>query len=248
VVFRAGTLIAILIGSGIAATGADKTVLVGVYTRSQATRGQNIYESKCASCHRADLGGFSGPPLKGDLFMNRWREFKLRVLYDLVKSTMPADNPGSLSEAAYLDIQAYLLQANEIPPGTKELKPDVVGNVLLVEKDGPKPLPTSAQVEVVGCLTLDSGNGWFLTQAAEPVRTLDPYNISTEEAKEARAKPLGHQLFRLANINEIPKFDPDSWPGNRVDAKGILVRQPHNERINVNALEVIGGAGASACQ
>jgi hypothetical protein len=95
---------------------------------------------------------------------------------------------------------------------------------------------------------LDSGNGWFLTKAAEPVRTLDPYGISAEEAKEARAKPLGDQLFRLANITEIPKFDADSWPGNKVDAKGILVRQPKNERINLNALEVIGGAGASACQ
>ena len=237
--FRAGTLVAILTGSGIAATGAYKTVLDGVYTAAQARRGQAVYESKCAGCHRADLGGFSGPPLKGDLFMDRWREFELHVLYDLVKSTMPADNPGSLSEAAYLDIQAYLLQVNDIPPGTEELKPDVVANTVLVGKDGPKPLPTSAQVEVVGCLTLDSGNGWFLTQAAEPMRTLDPYDISAEESKEARTKPLGDQLFRLADIPGIPKFDPDAWPGNKVDAKGILVRQPKNARINVSALEVV---------
>jgi mono/diheme cytochrome c family protein len=239
VVLRAGALIAILLGSGTAAAGADKTVLDGVYTPAQARRGQIAYESKCASCHRADLGGFSGPPLKGDLFMDRWREFKLQVLYDLVKSTMPADNPGSLSEAAYLDIQAYLLQANEIRPGTKELKPDVVANALLVGKDGPKPLPTSALVEVVGCLTLDSGNGWFLTRTAEPTRTLDPYSISEEEAQVARAKPLGDQLFRVAGITGIAKFDPDGWPGNKVDAKGILVRQPKNERINLNALEVV---------
>jgi S-disulfanyl-L-cysteine oxidoreductase SoxD len=235
---RLATLAAILIGSGIAAT-AEKTVLDGVYTAAQAKRGQAVYESKCAGCHRADLGGFSGPPLKGDLFMDRWREFHLNVLYDLVKSTMPANNPASLSETAYLDIQAYLLQANEIPPGTKELKPDVVGNTLLVGKDGPKPLPTSAQVEVVGCLTLDSGNGWFLTHASEPVRTLDPYEISAEEAQQKRAKPLGDQLFRLANVTEVAGFDPDAWPGTKVEAKGILVRQPKNERVNVNALRVV---------
>ena len=229
---EAGFAVAIL-------SAADKTVLDGVYTAAQAKRGQAVYESKCAGCHRADLGGFSGPPLKGDLFMDRWREFQLKVLYELVKSTMPADNPGSLSETAYLDIQAYLLQANGIPPGTKELKPDVVGNTLLVGKDGPKPLPTSAQVEVVGCLTLDSGNGWFLTHASEPVRTLDPYEISAVEAQQARAKPLGDQLFRLANVTEVAGFDPDAWPGNKVDGKGILVRQPKNERINVSALEVV---------
>jgi mono/diheme cytochrome c family protein len=236
-------ILAITAGFAIAiSNAADKTVLDGVYTPAQAKRGQTAYESKCASCHRSDLGGFSGPPLKGDLFMDRWREFRLHVLYDLVKSTMPADNPGSLSEAAYLDIQAYVLQANGIPPGTKELTPEAVASTLLVGKDGPKPLSTSAQVEVVGCLTLDSGNGWFLTQAAEPVRTLEPYAISAEEAKEARAKPLGNQLFRLANISEIPKFDADAWPGNKVDVKGIVVRQPKNERINVSALEVVSPA------
>ena len=34
---------------------------------------------------------------------------------------MPADQPASLSTNAYLDIVAYLLQANRIPAGSDEL-------------------------------------------------------------------------------------------------------------------------------
>jgi mono/diheme cytochrome c family protein len=219
---------------------AASTVLDGVYTAAQAKRGQAGYEAKCASCHRADLSGFSGPPLKGDLFMDRWREFNLNVLFDLIQNTMPADNPGTLSAAAYLDIQAYLLQANGIPAGNRELTADVVASTLLVGRDGPRPLPSSAQVEVVGCFTQDTGNGWFLTHASEPVRTLNLFEITAEELKHAQAKPLGDQLFRLQNVTDLPGFDPDKLGGNKVDAKGILVRQPKNERINVNSLQMAG--------
>jgi mono/diheme cytochrome c family protein len=217
-----------------------KTVLDGVYTPAQAKRGQAGYEAECASCHRADLTGFSGPPLKDDLFMDRWREFNLSVLFDLIKTTMPADNPGGLSEAVYLDIQAYILQANGIPPGAKELTADVSANTLLVGKDGPQPLPSSAQAEIVGCFTADSGNGWFLTRAGEPTRTLNTFEITPEELKAARDKPLGDQLFRLQNATDLPGFDPEKLAGNKADAKGILVRQPRNERINVTALQMVG--------
>jgi len=217
-----------------------KTVLDGVYTSAQAQRGQTAYESKCASCHRADLSGFSGPPLKGDLFMDRWREFNLNILFDLIRNTMPADNPGTLSVSAYLDIQAYLLQANGIPAGATELTADMPATTLLVGKDGPKPLPSSAQVEVVGCFTQDTGNAWFLTHAAEPGRTLNPYEITPEEVKAAKDKPLGDQLFRLQNVTDLPGFDASTLDGNKVDAKGILVRQANNERINVNSLQMVG--------
>ena len=217
-----------------------KTVLDGVYTSQQAQRGRLGYAAQCASCHRADLGGFSGPPLKGDLFMDRWREFNLDVLFSLIKNTMPATNPGGLSETAYLDMLAYLLEANEIPAGIKELTVNVTGTTLLVGKDGPKPLPTSAQVAVVGCLTLDTGNGWFLTHAAEPARTLNTFESTAGEIQEAAAKPFGDQLFRLANIDDLPGFDRDGLNGNKVQAKGILVRQPNNQRINLNSLQKLG--------
>ena len=212
----------------------------GVFTQAQAARGQKVYQAKCASCHKADLTGFSGPPLKGALFMDRWREFKLGVLFDLIKTTMPMDDPHGLKDQEYLDILAHVLAANEIPAGTKELTGELVAATLLVGKNGPQPLPGSTPVEVVGCFTLDVGNGWFLRRAAEPERTLNQWEASAEELRLAKDKPLGGQVFRLQNLNDLAGFNPDSAGGQKMEAKGILVRQPGNERINVTFLKPVG--------
>jgi hypothetical protein len=213
-------------------------VLDGVYTAAQAERGKVAYAANCSSCHRADLTGFSGPPLKDDLFMDRWREFNVEVLFKLIKTTMPANSPGTLGEDKYLDILAYIFQANNLPAGSKNLSVDILGATLLVGKDGPKPLPSSAQVEVTGCMTLDSGNGWFLTSAGEPARTLDAFAIVPEELKAAAVRPLGGFVFRLENLADIAGFNIDASVGKRIEAKGILVRQPKGDRINVTALQV----------
>jgi hypothetical protein len=111
---------------------------------------------------------------------------------------------------------------------------------LLVGKDGPQPLPTSAQVAVGGCLTLDSSDGWLITQASEPVRTLDPFVFSAEEIGQAKDKPLGDQSFRLQGIAELPGFNPDALLDNKIQVKGILVRQPRNERVNVFSVQQVG--------
>src|SRR5437868_5446458 len=88
---RLALSLALLVVFCAAAQPRVKTVLDGAYTAAQAKHGQAVYERSCGSCHRADLGGFSGPPLNGDLFMDRWREFNLNVLSDLIQNTMPAD-------------------------------------------------------------------------------------------------------------------------------------------------------------
>src|SRR5918994_7687115 len=72
------------------------SVLDGVYTTAQARRGQAQFEEHCASCHRQDLGGIAGPALKGDRFLDQWREFPLEVLVNDMSSQMPLRNPGAL--------------------------------------------------------------------------------------------------------------------------------------------------------
>jgi hypothetical protein len=47
-------------------------------------------------------------------------------LYALIHSTMPLDKPGALKDGEYLDVVAYLLQANRAPAGTDSLKADTV--------------------------------------------------------------------------------------------------------------------------
>lgn len=214
----------------------SKSSIDGVYTRAQAARGKESYEKSCARCHGADLGGFSGPPLKGQLFLDRWREFNLNILVSFIENQMPMGDPMSLPEGVYLDISAYILQMNGLPSGPSDLTAAALPATLLVGPDGPKPLPSSAPVTVVGCLLEDSGNGFFFTAASEPVRTLDAYQLSTEELKEAKAVKYGSQVFRLEDVAEVPGWTPEGILGFKAVAKGILVRQPKGARVNVTAL------------
>lgn len=93
----------------------------GVYTEAQAARGRIAYMQNCGRCHGADLSGtFEIPPLMGR-FMPYWSGSTLDALFDYVSNAMPLDRPGALSPAANTDIVAYLLKANGLPSGAKEL-------------------------------------------------------------------------------------------------------------------------------
>jgi Cytochrome C oxidase, cbb3-type, subunit III len=213
-------------------------VLKGVYTAEQAARGQAAYAESCARCHGANLEGFSAPPLKGAQFMDRWREFPLKVAYDIVANTMPFGAPASLGEKRYLDIMARILEANEIPAGARELATAMLG-ATLVGKNGPQPLPSSSPVETVGCMRLDVGNGWFVDGASEPSRTLDPWELTPPELATAKSRAFGTQLYRLVDLVDGPKFNINASVGTKISVKGILVRQAGNPRINVTTIQSV---------
>src|SRR5436309_16141238 len=122
---------------------AHKTVWDGVYTDAQASGGQALYTQYCARCHSTNLGGGAdqgAPPLKGDKFMENWREDSLDSLFTKIRTTMPRRDPKSLSDAETLDLIAYILQSNEFPAGS-DLNAGMLNTVQIQLKDGPKPLP-----------------------------------------------------------------------------------------------------------
>ena len=108
-----------LVASGVLLTGQQPAG--GPYTAEQATQGKAAYEANCASCHGSDLMG--APPLAGEGFIGGWRTRSTRELYTLIRNSMPADNPGGLSENNYANIVAYILQFNGVPAGTTPLTP-----------------------------------------------------------------------------------------------------------------------------
>jgi mono/diheme cytochrome c family protein len=213
-----------------------RTVLDGVYTDAQAKRGEAAYGKNCAGCHGEDLFGRAMGPLRGEHFLDRWREESLNVLFTHIRTKMPANAAGSLNEATYVDILAYILQVNMFPAGSRELTADAVGETLLVGKDGPQPLATNALVQVVGCMTRNAGE-WMLTDSAEPRRTEDAEHSTPEELKNAASRPLGSRTFRLQNLDELADFHPEPLAGHKVQAKGVLVRQTNRDRINVLSVE-----------
>jgi mono/diheme cytochrome c family protein len=215
---------------------AGKTVWDGVYSLDQAGRGREAYETSCSSCHQLALtGAGEAPALAGDAFMQRWREDHLSSLFTRISTLMPFDNPSTLSNDAYLDIVAYILQINGFPAGTSALEPDDLVNIRVIAKEGPGPVPDFALVRAMGCLTSGPDRTWLLTNGTEPARTSTPAPSSEAELKAAAAKPLGTQTYRLLGVYP----SPDPHAGHKVEAKGFLVRMGDETRINVSSLQMI---------
>jgi mono/diheme cytochrome c family protein len=116
-------LTAVLIASGGAGWAqTSSSVLDGVYTDAQATRGSDQYAQNCAACHGSGLSGNGeAPALVGAEFISDWAGLTLGDLADRIHNTMPQDNPGKLSRAQYADILAFVLKANGYSAGQKEL-------------------------------------------------------------------------------------------------------------------------------
>jgi len=103
---------------------ARRSVWDGVYTDAQAARGERQYGRSCEQCHGPDLAGdpvMEIPALSLDSFMTSWGGKSVKDLFDTVKRSMPKDKPGSLGTGSYVDVVAYLLQANKFPNGAREL-------------------------------------------------------------------------------------------------------------------------------
>ena len=99
-----------------------KTTNDGVYTEEQARRGEGLYQSECASCHGPELsGGEMAPPLTGSEFVANWNDLSVGDLFERIRVSMPANNPGGLSRQQNADIVAFMLKFDKYPSGETEL-------------------------------------------------------------------------------------------------------------------------------
>jgi len=113
-----------------AAAGAS-SIRDGVFTAEQARRGKIAYTGPCDRCHGFKLDGASddpdmlpAPPVAGPKFLRKWNGRTLMALVEYVRTTMPSNNPGYLSDAEIADIVAYMLSSSDVPAGSEELRPD----------------------------------------------------------------------------------------------------------------------------
>lgn len=97
-------------------SAAPKSVLQGAYSEAQAATGEDVYRLNCTSCHNSSI-------LSGRTFQLAWAGRTAFDLYDRLRTTMPLDDPGRLSEQEYVDIVAYLFKLNGYPAGQTALTP-----------------------------------------------------------------------------------------------------------------------------
>ncbi len=124
------TLLAVAAGGQVAAVPARQSGEMistrdGVYNEEQVARGVIAFETTCGDCHGYDLeGGEEALPLTGGAFLANWNDLTLRDLSDRIRTTMPPDNPRSISREQIADIISLFLKANEFPQGESELPGD----------------------------------------------------------------------------------------------------------------------------
>jgi len=114
-----------------------------IYTAAQAEAGRSAYQSSCAKCHTDKLAGRDGtgeipdflrvydgkiPPLAGansafTPFLTKWGARTTKALYTRIQEAVGGFPPPDrrLDETLYLNLTAYVLQANGARPGTQPL-------------------------------------------------------------------------------------------------------------------------------
>ena len=78
-----------------------------------------------ANFRGADLNGAEmAPPLVGPTFLGDWVGQSADDLFTRIHTTMPANDPGSLSNEQTVQVMAYILSVNQFPAGSASLQSD----------------------------------------------------------------------------------------------------------------------------
>jgi mono/diheme cytochrome c family protein len=234
------TFLAFAFITGVRVMGQEaRTVAAGVYSDEQAQRGALTYQTSCSQCHRADLGGVSGPPLTGERFNRDFAGKDLGVLYKKIATTMPRGDAGGLGEDLYLDVVAHILRENGFPSGDTELDTDGIEaiRVLPAAVKPPPPMGDFSYVDVVGCLTPRTDGTWTLTQASAPVVATPP--TMTAPGSPVPPAALGSETFSLL---DAMAYAPEKHKGHKVHVRGLLVKQPAEQRIAISSFDMLAPA------
>src|SRR3954470_22735285 len=101
---------------------AGKTTNDGVFTDAQVKKGSDLYQQQCAACHDAQLtGSGTAPALAGTDFSAHWKDETVGSLFERIRATMPADNPGIVKRDQVADLVAFILNFNKYPLAQKDL-------------------------------------------------------------------------------------------------------------------------------
>ena len=81
-----------------------------IVDQAQAVRGMTVFTKTCVECHtKSDVTGAD--------FKIKWHGRPVWDLFDVIRTTMPDDNPGTLTQDQYVDVVAYLVRLNGAPSG-----------------------------------------------------------------------------------------------------------------------------------
>jgi mono/diheme cytochrome c family protein len=147
-----------------------------VYADAQATRGQQIYEKQCVTCHGAALEGVVGPPLAGDGFLSVWSARTVDELVSKIEQTMPPGQPNSMSRPQAIDLAAFILRSGKFPAGQSELASADLGRIAFPTRAAPAAATGGAAsltatgnlAQLMRAVTFPNANILFNVQVKDP--------------------------------------------------------------------------------
>jgi len=89
----------------------------GAYTETQAAQGDTVFRKYCASCHELSFH-------TGEQFRMSWFSRTVYDLFKVLKTTMPEDNIGGLTDDEYARVMAYIFKLNGFPASADSLRAD----------------------------------------------------------------------------------------------------------------------------
>lgn len=218
---------------------------VASFTEQQVAAGLAAYQVNCANgCHLGDMSGSGpSPALRGPSFMSAWANRPIADLVENLQNSMPPTNVGGLGTQTYVNISAFILQANGAEAGDQSLLASselLIGNI--TSPDGPSapggpPTPPDAEgptgvtveglvsnyVPVSAAMLRDPDpNDWLMlrgNQRAWSYSQLDQINIgNVDNLRLAWVWALGdlatNQLAPIIHDGILYLFNP----GNKIQA------------------------------
>jgi len=167
----------------------------GVYSEAQAARGKAEYDKNCSKCHLGNLrGAGNAPSLSGESFLGDY--YTVGDLFSKVSMSMPADNVHGLGSEIYLNIIAFLLRSNGLPPGNSDLNANINVMKKMILSPKSKIADKTSSLERSGVDTYytqaqaDRGKAYF-HGSCSLCHTTDPSEVRSNDASSGRGVWLG---------------------------------------------------------
>jgi len=147
----------------------------GPFNSQQAAAGRAIYQAQCSGCHLPDLAGRAeAPQLAGSNFMSTWGPRSTRALIAYMEKTMPPGKAGSLGQEAYVNLAAFLLDANGSLPDNGMLTATTEVTIGIVATGRPRTAEVAAPVTPPRGLTVTGEVKNYVPVTDEMLRNPDP--------------------------------------------------------------------------
>lgn len=120
----------------------DSTAAKTTINDDQFGRGATVFNKVCLECHtKTDMTGAD--------FKVKWNTRPVLDLFEVIRTTMPDNAPGTMSRDQYIDVTAYLLRLNGAPGGGMPIVQDDTASMhkLKIEITVPAPPIDSIKVD-----------------------------------------------------------------------------------------------------